>query len=50
MDDKKKKYVIPEAVVVDFAMEDIVTTSTLGFAGTLGDFGSGDEENFEEEA
>ena len=27
MDDKKKKFVIPDAEVVDFAMEDIVTVS-----------------------
>ena len=35
MDDKKKKFVIPEAEVVDFAMEDIVTVSdhvALGMA------------------
>ena len=41
MDDKKKKFVIPDAEVVDFAMEDIVTTSTLKLGGTLGDFGEG---------
>lgn len=27
MDDKKKKYVVPEAEVVDFATEDIILTS-----------------------
>ena len=27
MDDKKKKFVIPDAEVVDFAMEDIITAS-----------------------
>ena len=27
MDDKKKKFVIPDAEVVDFAMEDIITES-----------------------
>ena len=31
MDDKKKKFVIPEAEVVDFAEEDIITESSLGF-------------------
>ncbi len=32
MDDKKKKkYVIPEAEVIDFAVEDIITESSLGF-------------------
>ena len=29
MDDKKKKFVIPDAEVVDFAMEDIVTVSDV---------------------
>ena len=29
MDDKKKKFVIPDAEVVDFAMEDIVTISAM---------------------
>ena len=29
MDDKKKKFVIPDAEVVDFAMEDIITDSGL---------------------
>ena len=28
MDDKKKKFVIPDAEVVDFAMEDIITVSS----------------------
>ena len=28
MDDKKKKFVIPDAEVVDFAMEDIITYSS----------------------
>ena len=32
MDDKKKKFVIPEAEVVDFAMEDIVTVSEVNRA------------------
>ena len=27
MDDKKKKYLIPEAEIVDFADEDIITLS-----------------------
>ena len=30
MDDKKKKFVIPDAEVVDFAMEDIITWSNRG--------------------
>ena len=33
MDDKKKKFVIPDAEVVDFAMEDIITLSNRGMAG-----------------
>ena len=34
MDDKKKEFIKPEAVVVDFAIDDIITLSsyeTLGF-------------------
>ena len=30
MDDKKKKYVIPEAEIVDFADEDIITFTNSG--------------------
>ena len=33
MDDKKKKFVIPDAEVVDFAMEDIITVSDAGALG-----------------
>ena len=29
MDDKKKKYVIPEAEIIDFANDDIITLSGL---------------------
>ena len=29
MDDKKKKFVIPDAEVIDFAMEDIILTSLI---------------------
>ena len=32
MDDKKKKFVIPDAEVVDFAMEDIITESANEWA------------------
>ena len=35
MDDKKKKYVIPEAEIVDFSCEDIITASLVG-RGTAG--------------
>ena len=46
MDDKKKKkYVIPEAEVVSFANEDIITLSGEGLLGAIG---TGDnEEDFE---
>ena len=38
MDDKKKKYVVPEAEIVDFALEDIITGSlTRGEALDWGD-------------
>lgn len=41
MDDKKnKKYVIPEAEVIDFAVEDIILTS---LAHDANDAGFGDE-------
>ena len=36
MDDKKKKYVIPKAEIVDFVNEDIITTSGLEEAATAG--------------
>ena len=43
MDDKKKKFVIPDAEVVDFAMEDIILTSlTRGVGEALFD-GTEDE-------
>lgn len=42
MDDKKKKYAKPEAEVVDFAKEDIITLS--GGTGTAGwDDGFGED-------
>ena len=44
MDDKKKKFVIPDAEVVDFAMEDIITESLMG----LGTLNWGDDDNKEE--
>ena len=27
MDDKKKKYIVPEATIIDFANDDIITAS-----------------------
>ena len=37
MDDKKKKYVLPEAEIVDFSGEDMVTTSGLANWWGVGD-------------
>ena len=43
MDDKKKKFVLPEADVVDFVNDDIITTSGLRDGGYLNeDVGGGD--------
>ena len=47
MDDKKKKFVIPEAEIIDFSEEDIITTSMV--KGTDTDnwpFGDGDGEGW----
>ena len=30
MDDKKKKFIVPDAELVDFANDDIITLSALG--------------------
>ena len=47
MDDKKKKFVIPDAEVVDFAMEDIITESLTTFAATNADWvGDDNQEDF----
>ena len=47
MDDKKKKYVIPEAEITEFNAEDIIVTS-LADAGLLGgDPNAGDGEDFQ---
>ena len=43
MDDKKKKYLIPEAEIVDFADEDIITQSVND---VLGDEGTDNEESW----
>ena len=40
MDDKKKKFIIPEAEKVNFVEDDIITLSD----GTDGGIGSGDNE------
>ena len=37
MDDKKKKYVKPEADLIDFSGEDIITVSVLEEAGWDGE-------------
>ena len=42
MDDKKKKFVIPDAEVVDFAMEDIITESLMK-GGEFGDVWTGED-------
>ena len=44
MDDKKKKFVIPEAEVVDFATEDIILTSLTRGVGEALFNGDEDEE------
>ena len=47
MDDKKKKYVVPDAELVGFANEDIIVTS-LGDGDLLGgDPNDGDGEDFQ---
>lgn len=45
MDDKKKKYVQPEAEVTNFNKEDIIVTS-LTNGGTLSGFDGGDGEDW----
>ena len=42
MDDKKKRFTIPDAELVGFSTEDIITASALSFGDTLGDFGTDD--------
>ncbi len=39
MDDKKKKFIVPEAEVLDFATDDIITLS----AGDTANWGDGGE-------
>ena len=46
MDDKKKKFVIPDAEVIDFAMEDIVTISAAEQKGMTNGLW-GDDDNTE---
>ena len=45
MDDKKnkKKYVIPEAELVDFANNDIITVSGRGLLGDIGEDEDGED-------
>ena len=45
MDDKKKKYERPEAEVVDFTSEDIITESITLIEGAAG-WGDGDGEDY----
>lgn len=44
MDDKKKKYVIPEAEITEFNAEDIITVSDAGQLGIIGE--DPDKESF----
>ena len=44
MNDKKKEYVVPEADIVEFAKEDIITLS--GFGNTLWWGGDDNKEGF----
>ena len=39
MDDKKKKFIVPEAEILDFATDDIITLS----AGDTATWGGGEE-------
>ena len=42
MDDKKKKFVIPEAEIIDFSEEDIITNSDNATDNVEWYFGTGD--------
>ena len=46
MDDKKKKYVIPEAEITEFNAEDIIVTSLTEAALLGGNPDDGDGEDF----
>ena len=42
MDDKKKKYVIPEAEITEFAVEDIIVTSLADGGDATGEWDTND--------
>lgn len=50
MDDKKKRFVAPDAEMVSFTSEDIIAASALGYGGTLDGFGTDDSGSYKEEA
>ena len=43
MDDKKKKYVIPEAELIRLSQEDIVAASDAGVLGLVGEDPDGED-------
>lgn len=50
MDDKKKKFIMPEVKVVNFVEEDIITASALGYGATLTGFDNDGGDSYKEEA
>ena len=50
MDDKKKRFIAPDADTVNFSTEDIIAASALGYGGTLDAFGNDDGADYKEEA
>ena len=50
MDDKKKRFVVPDAEMVNFTNDDIVTVSALGYGGTLDGFDNDGGDSYKEEA
>ena len=50
MDDKKKKFIMPDVEIVNFVEEDIIAASALGFGATLTGFDNDGGDNYKEEA
>ena len=50
MDDKKKKFAAPDAELVNFVNEDIITVSALGYGATLTGFDNDGGDTYKEEA
>ena len=50
MDDKKKRFIAPDAEMVSFTSEDIIAASALGFGGTLDGFDNDGGDTYKEEA